>query len=66
MARPAKAQSAPDDAPVSAPPKMVLKKNHGLVIDGKANQFYPAGTELDPEADVALIAQLVQSGAIFE
>lgn len=65
MGRPPKALTAPEDAP-SASPKMVLKKNHGLVIAGKANEFYPAGTELDPATDGALIAKLVQSGAIFE
>ncbi|HEX8894462.1 MAG TPA: hypothetical protein VF783_14120 [Terriglobales bacterium] len=46
--------------------KFVLKKNHGMVIAGKSHAFYPAGTELDPATDAALIFQLVQSGAQFE
>lgn len=45
---------------------MVLKKNHGLVIAGKANEFYSAGTEFDHATDGELIAKLVQSGAQFE
>lgn len=65
MGRPPKASTMQDDAPIASP-KMVLKKNHGLVIAGKANEFYPAGTELDPATDGELIAKLVQSGAIFE
>ncbi|MEX3933278.1 hypothetical protein AB4Y32_15995 [Paraburkholderia phymatum] len=47
-------------------PGFVLKKNHGLIVDGKTNQFFAAGTEFDPETDAKLIFALVQSGAVFE
>ncbi|KVC81392.1 hypothetical protein [Burkholderia ubonensis] len=59
----------PNEAPVDEQKpsgKLVLKKNHGLLIAGKTHAFYPAGSEFDPETDAALIFQLVQSGAQFE
>ena len=66
MGRPPKSPQEPiaEDAKPSG--KMVLKKNHGLVIAGKANEFYSAGTEFDHATDGELIAKLVQSGAQFE
>jgi hypothetical protein len=66
MGRPPKAATAQDESPVEASPKMVLKKNHGLLIQGRVNKFYPAGSEFDFETDAALISALVQSGAVFE
>lgn len=65
MGRPPKATQDDETAAVE-PAKMVLKKNHGLLINGRVNKFYPAGTKFDFEADAALITQLVQSGAVFE
>lgn len=47
-------------------PRFVLARNHGLVVVGRACQFYPAGTELDAEKDAELISLLVKSGAQFE
>lgn len=48
------------------PWRFVLARNHGLVVVGRACQFYPAGTELDAEKDAELISLLVKSGAQFE
>jgi hypothetical protein len=64
MARPSKA--TPDDAPEQQAERFILKKNHGLIEDGRTCQFYAAGTEFDPATDAKTIAALVQAGAIFE
>ena len=67
MGRPPKAVAATDEAPIAdASPKMVLKKNHGFLVNGRVSKFYPAGTEFDPEADAHTVAALIRTGAIFE
>ncbi len=49
-----------------APGLFVLKKNHGLTINGRANTFYAAGTTFDPATDGEVIGRLVRSGAQIE
>jgi hypothetical protein len=49
----------------AATPKLKLQKNHGLIINGRANSFYAAGTEFDPVADAHIIFALVKSGALI-
>lgn len=44
----------------------VLQKNHGLIKQGRASQFFAAGTEFDPAKDGELISALAQSGALIE
>lgn len=52
---------------VSAAPGMfVLKKNHGLTINGRANTFYAAGTTFDPATDGEVISRLARAGAQIE
>ncbi|SDR37600.1 hypothetical protein SAMN05443245_5243 [Paraburkholderia fungorum] len=46
--------------------RFVLKKNHGLLLQGRSSQHFSAGTEFDPIKDRELVSQLFQSGAIFE
>lgn len=48
-----------------ATPKLKLQKNHGMIINGRTNTFYAAGTEFDPVADVYIISALVKSGALI-
>lgn len=55
----------PDGEIGCEPAHFVLARNHGLVVVGRACQFYPAGTVLDAETDAELISQLVKSGAQF-
>lgn len=77
MARKPKAATKPGSAqtngagamaqPGSAPAGMfVLKKNHGLTLNGRASKFYAAGTTFDPATDGEVIAHLVRSGARIE
>lgn len=65
MARPPKAATAPDEVSETSP-KMVLKKNHGFLVNGRESKFYPAGAEFDAESDAAIVAKLIQTGAVFE
>jgi hypothetical protein len=44
----------------------VLKRNHGLTINGRASKFYEAGTTFDPATDREVISHLVRSGARLE
>lgn len=64
MARPSKTSTAETSEQQSE--RFVLKKNHGLIVAGRACQFFEAGTEFDPATDAKTIAALVQAGAIFE
>lgn len=49
-----------------APGLFVLKKNHGLTLQGRTHKFYEAGTTFDPAKDGELISQLIQSGAALD
>lgn len=63
------ADEQPDVVDVDAghkPSQFVLARNHGLVVVGRACQFYPAGTVLNTETDAELISLLAKSGAQFE
>lgn len=51
---------------VATPGKFVLKRNHGMVINGRASAFYEAGREFHPVDDAEIIARLSSSGAILE
>ena len=66
MARPRQEVVAPIEQAEPEAPRFILKKNAGLTVLGKPHQFFPAGTEFDPDKDGELITKLVQSGAIFE
>lgn len=44
----------------------VLKKSHGVVMNGRTSHHYPAGTSFDIEKDAAIIALLARTGAQFE
>lgn len=62
------AKAGADNAEDAAkkPITFVLTKNHGLIHNGRASQFYEAGTEFDGETDADVIAQLSKSGAQLE
>lgn len=62
----AKNDKKQDELPVEQKVKFMLMKNHGVIIDGKTNKLYEAGTEFDPESDSALISALIRSGAALE
>jgi hypothetical protein len=51
---------------VATPGNFVLKRNHGMVINGRASAFYEAGREFHPVDDAELIARLSSSGAELE
>jgi hypothetical protein len=51
---------------IAATQKLKLLKNHGLTIDGRAHQFYAAGTVFDAVTDAQIISALTRSGAQME
>jgi hypothetical protein len=75
MARKPKAAAKPESARAgdvtshsqgAAAGMFVLKKNHGLILNGRASKFYAAGTTFDPAKDGEVIAHLVRSGACID
>ena len=61
---PQKAATIQDEIDASEAVKITyrLENNAGLIIDGKANKHFAAGTEFDAIADKATIEALVRSG----
>jgi hypothetical protein len=51
---------------VTGPSTFTLKKNHGLVNGGRADEFYPAGKEFNGDSDKDLIHRLIKSGASLQ
>jgi hypothetical protein len=62
----ANTQEVTEQAEVAAPGLFVLKKNHGLIINGRASRHYSAGTTFDPATDGEVISHLVRTGAHLE
>jgi hypothetical protein len=50
----------------SNPATFVLKKNHGMIHDGKHHKFHSEGEVFHVGKDDKLIHALMQSGAILE
>lgn len=45
---------------------VVLAKNFGMTINGRASQFFEAGTVFDAVDDKEIVHALVKAGAKFE
>ncbi|TCG09354.1 hypothetical protein BZM27_06015 [Paraburkholderia steynii] len=67
MARKPNALPVADEGEAEQKPvKYVLKRNAGLILDGRQNLFFPAGTVFDAESDAPMISALFQLGEILE